>query len=795
MRRGFAIVAAAGALLSVAPPAHARELISVDVPAGTLKAGVRALGAQTRSSIALADPAMSDLKVRRLRGRMTAEQALRRMVQGLAVEVVVLDATSFRLVPAPPRRLSRAVPFNVSPARKPPPMPAVEIIVTASKRRSSLSHYQGSVQTIDASDLAFAEYRGTEAIERAGTSLSSTRLGPGRDKLFLRGVGDSSFSGHTQATVGQYLGEARLNYSGPDPNLRLYDIARTEILLGPQGTLYGAGSLGGIIRVEPNQPDHERTLLQTTLSSSDHDGGALGAESAAMLNLPLGASGGAVRLVGYRVREGGYIDDLARGAVNGNALDILGGRAALAVAPAEPWRGEILGVWQDIEGRDAGYADRRLGRFARTAPIAQPYSNRFRLVSVTLRGEERGLDLTANLTRSYARLNDIFDASEPLPDTLALARRETSNVSSAEIRIGRSESAGDGWLIGASVVDSRTRFASALSYRSAPPFETNTAASIREYILFGEASEAVGSLALSIGARAARWRGRALHMSGANSPETPFSWNDKGWKILPGASALLDLEGNVQLLVRYAASYRPPTAAASFAGFIALSGDRYSAWEAAVRRPANGSLPLAASLSFSVGRWDNVQADVIDHAGYLTAANIGDAKTFTIEATAQWDFDEGLTLSSGVTMNRAIVTNAQPSHIIVAHARLPNIPDMNARLAVQYAGSAGANNLYRLSATLRHTGRSRLGIGPELDRLQGGFSDVDLDATLDLGRAELHFGVANIFDSAGNRFALGSLADPGAQDLFVPQAPRRFSLGIRVGGRSRSATPVARAYP
>src|SRR3546814_5101990 len=85
-------------------------------------------------------------------------------------------------------------------------------------------------------------------------SVSSTHLGPGRNKLFIRGIADSSFTGPTQSTVGQYFGDIRLSYNAPDPDLRLYDIDNVEILEGPQGTLYGAGSLGGIIPVRSESP-------------------------------------------------------------------------------------------------------------------------------------------------------------------------------------------------------------------------------------------------------------------------------------------------------------------------------------------------------------------------------------------------------------------------------------------------------------------------------------------------------------------------------------------------------------
>ncbi len=784
MRCRYGLAAAAGASLALAFPAHARDRVSIDIPAGTLRSALRMLGEQTRSSIAVADPALAELRTGEVRGRMTAEQALRRMLRGLPVRVLVLDASSFRLLPAP-RRRPQPVPRRSAAAPAPaarPPAPKADIIVTASKRRTGRSQFQGGIQTIDAIDLAHAGFRGTEAIERAGTSLSSTHLGPGRDKLFLRGVGDSSFSGQTQATVGQYLGEARLNYSGPDPDLRLYDIARTEILLGPQGTLYGAGSLGGIIRIEPNRPDPDHMRLDTILSTSATSHGGQGAEAAATLNLPFGGGNGALRLVGYHVHEGGYIDDLSRGAANSNRHDISGGRAAVAVAPAATWRAEILGVWQDIAGRDANYVDRRLGRYARAAAIAQPSFNRFRLVSVTLRGEENGLDIVANLSHSHARLHDIFDASEPLPDTLSLGRRETSDVSSAEVRVSNATSTGSGWLVGASLVDSRSRFASALDYRSEPPFETRTAASTREYILFGEASQKIGPVALSLGGRTARWRGRGMHISGPYSAQPHFGWEDDGWKFLPGASALVTLSHDIQIVVRRAASYRPPTAAASSAGFIALSGDRYTAWEAAVRRTSDDR-PVTGEVSVSTGRWRHVQADIIDHAGYLTAANIGDAKTFTVEASGLWRLSERLALSGGVTINRATVVAAEPSHIIVVEGRLPNVPDINARLALAYTSPPSARYPFRLLTTFRRTGRSRLGIGPELGRSQGGFSDVDLDASVELGRARLHIGVTNIFDAAGNRFGLGSLAQPGASDLFVPQTPRRFTVGIRIGRR------------
>ncbi|WP_432490608.1 TonB-dependent receptor plug domain-containing protein, partial [Flavonifractor plautii] len=77
------------------------------------------------------------------------------------------------------------------------------------------------------------------------------------NKLFIRGIADSSFSGPTQSPVGQYFGDMRTTYSGPDPDLKLVDMQSVEILEGPQGTLYGSGALGGIVLLRPSMPSFD----------------------------------------------------------------------------------------------------------------------------------------------------------------------------------------------------------------------------------------------------------------------------------------------------------------------------------------------------------------------------------------------------------------------------------------------------------------------------------------------------------------------------------------------------------
>jgi outer membrane receptor protein involved in Fe transport len=596
-------VAAATAALVVAAPATAQQRAPIAIAPGTLQSAIAQIAARTGASIALGDPEIGMLAVPGLTGTMTAEAALRRAVRRLPVRVVVIDAATFRLVRAPKRAPVRPVARRTPRAPVEAPVAAApEIIVTATKRDPRQSRHAGTIAVIDGASLGYAGSEGTAAVERAVTSLSSTHLGAGRDKLFLRGVGDSSYSGQTQATVGQYFGEARLNYTGPDPALRLYDIERVELLLGAQGSLYGAGSLGGIMRIEPNRPDPSGVWGSLLFSGSVTRRGAPGGEAAAVLNLPTGGAGGAVRAVGYRLREGGYIDDVGRGVRDSDRLDVAGGRLAYAMVPAEGWEAELVGLFQDIDARDADYADRRYGALTRASAIAQPYRNRYRLGSITVRHKGDALALVADLSRSRAALDDRFDGGESGSEPRVLARHNVADVTAGEVRIARASGGPSSWVVGAAFVESDSTSRARLSEGDMRFAAIEARASTQEKTLFGEGAQSAGPLTLSLGLRLVRWDSRVR----ARAEAEATSRSDAGWMFLPTAAVLFDWGRDAQLFVRHARSYRPPIATAAVLGVNRLAGDRYGAWEFGVRLLPSAARPFDASLAVSAGRWRDV---------------------------------------------------------------------------------------------------------------------------------------------------------------------------------------------
>jgi outer membrane receptor protein involved in Fe transport len=188
------------------------------------------------------------------------------------------------------------------------------------------------VSTTPGDELERGGAGGTDRLVQRLTSVTSTYLGTGRNKLFIRGIADSSFTGPTQATVGQYYGDLRLSYNAPDFDLRLADLAAVEVLEGPQGTLYGAGSLGGLIRLVPNPVRLDRVAGSAVVGASATAHGDPGRDAQGVLNLPLVTDRLGLRVVATNALEGGYIDKPLLGRRDVNRTRIAGGRATLHLA-------------------------------------------------------------------------------------------------------------------------------------------------------------------------------------------------------------------------------------------------------------------------------------------------------------------------------------------------------------------------------------------------------------------------------------------------------------------------------
>ncbi|MCH8099776.1 MAG: TonB-dependent receptor [Proteobacteria bacterium] len=187
-----------------------------------------------------------------------------------------------------------------------------EIIVTASKRSENLQDVPISITALSSTALEELGITDFDSYAQMLPTLSYKSVGPGTATLIMRGAsdgGDGNASG-SQPSVGLFLDEAPVTTIASNLDIHIYDIARIEALAGPQGTLYGASSQSGNLRIITNKPDTEEFSAGIDLGASGTTGGDPSYSIEGFVNFPVGDNA-AIRLVGWRIEEGGYVDNVA----------------------------------------------------------------------------------------------------------------------------------------------------------------------------------------------------------------------------------------------------------------------------------------------------------------------------------------------------------------------------------------------------------------------------------------------------------------------------------------------------
>ena len=213
-----------------------------------------------------------------------------------------------------------------------------EIIVTATKRSERLQDVPIAVSAITADDIVARGFTQYADYLNSMPGVHFEDAGPGKSQIRIRGL--STAEGGVPSTVATYFGEtvtSVLTLGGGKPNLRLVDIDRVEVLRGPQGTLFGANALAGVVRIIPAAPEmggFEANVGTRGFSTAHSDD--LSTHFEGMVNLPLIQDRLALRLVGYRDDIAGYLDNEFPGREALDWSDALGLPAGTLVSPAVP---------------------------------------------------------------------------------------------------------------------------------------------------------------------------------------------------------------------------------------------------------------------------------------------------------------------------------------------------------------------------------------------------------------------------------------------------------------------------
>lgn len=215
-----------------------------------------------------------------------------------------------------------------------------EIIVTATKRNSTIKDVPFSINAQTEADMQRSGAMNLEDVARNVAGLMVQNLGPGQSQVAIRGVSAGQIvrdQPGVKEQVGVYLDESVISLSLFTPDLDLYDLNRIETLRGPQGTLFGSGSIGGTIRYITNQPDLETQEGSVEANLNSVTDGGIGGHIKGMMNMPLGDKA-AVRVVAYHTEYAGFIDALGEGGSlteDVNSGSRTGGRIAFAFVPSD----------------------------------------------------------------------------------------------------------------------------------------------------------------------------------------------------------------------------------------------------------------------------------------------------------------------------------------------------------------------------------------------------------------------------------------------------------------------------
>jgi outer membrane receptor protein involved in Fe transport len=765
-------------------PIEAAQARDFAIPPGTLGKVIAQLGERAGLTIGFTDPQLAFRVSSGVQGSFSKRQALQRALAGTGTTFEFVNPRTVRIILAPPPRTRRITPPSPPRPITAPVETGGDIVVTASKQNIPLDRYAGSVDilTLDPDRNARSASRGTAAIVARLPILASTSLGPGRNKLFIRGVADSSFNGPSQATVGQYLGDVRLTYNAPDPDLNLYDIQRVEVLAGPQGTLYGTGALGGIIRFVPNAPDLDVWSGSAALGFGTTRKGSASNDVSAMLNAPLVTGRLGVRAVAYRAIDGGYIDDPGRGLANINRSLSYGGRVALRYLPGGDWTIDAGGVLQNIVSRDGQYTLRGSPDLTRRSVLAQPFDNDYQLASLRVAKRWGDMELISSTGLVDHGVETIYDATLATAGATPRLFDERINISllSHETRLTGRQRGTDDWVIGISSTYNIERQRRRLGDPATPAMITGVRNDIIDAALFGQYTASITpTLSATLGGRTtiSYIDGEALD-DDSESAEPRRTET----RLLPSIAASWRPFDRMLLFVHYQQAVRVgglAVGSVTQAGSVQrFESDTLTMREAGFRFGDPARDRLAASATISSSSWSDIQADLVGTDGLPFTDNIGDGRIIGLDLRLSWSPASAVRFDLSTFRNSSNLHDPERAFRTARDFDLPNVAETGARATTSYSTRLNETVTLLLDGSLRYVGRSQLGIGAPLDVSQGRYLDAGFSGRLDFGRIGISLDLTNLADVRSNRFAFGNPFGIALRNQITPLRPRSIRFGV-----------------
>ena len=705
-----------------------------------------------------------------------------------------------------------------------------EIIVTAQKRAQNLIDVPQSVSVVTGATLERQQAISFQDYVKLIPGLTLSQSNPGEARLVLRGVN----TGGVAATVATYVDETPFGSSSGQVNAAIlagefdtFDIARVEVLRGPQGTLYGASSLSGVLKFVTEEPRTDKFEARGCFSIEGADSGQASYMGSGLVNVPLSGNL-AVRGSGFYRKYGGFIDSIGTGGSdvekNINDSKSYGGRISTLFKPSTTFSLRLTAILQNLDSDAASVVesgsstlDTLDGQLSQSQFVPEFTDISYRLYNGTANVDLGFADLTSStsystlkeslrddLTVLYGSLLGLYDATTGTA-AADIGLRQHTNVTrfTQEVRLASHANKRFDWLLGGYYTHEKGAILQRLdvfnhgSLDAFPNFpllaDIFARSKYEEYAAFANGTLHFGPrFDLTLGGRYSHNDQTADQGgTGALAPpalSAPSNENVFTWSVAPK----FKFSTNSALYVRVAKGFRPggpniipPAAPADTPS--TYGSDSLISYEAGVKTETSDhkfSIDLAA---FHID-WKDIQLFALVN-GFGINANGGKAKSDGFEFTATARPTMGLNLSVNGAYTHARLTTDTDLNFVGGRAgdALPFSPRYSVGLNGDYEWDVGGTARGFVGGSLRYLGEESAEYSPSFLAANGrqrelnSYTVVDLRAGVDFGRFSIEAYTKNLTNSHGRTSVEGEGNYPNGAIGTGIIRPRTIGLTLGFG--------------
>ena len=681
-----------------------------------------------------------------------------------------------------------------------------EIVVTAQKREQRLIDVPAAVTALTASSLTSSNQSRLRDFfgSAPGFQVAPSPGGGGQQTLAIRGVSSGAFA---NPTVGIMIDEVPFGASTYDfsPDVDPSDLQRVEILRGPQGTLYGANSMGGLIKfvtVDPSTSDLSGRI-EAGINTIAH-GDNVGYSFRAGFNIPLSETF-AVRVSGFTRKDPGYIDNITTGRSDVNDITTSGGLASALWKPSERFSIKLSALYQHMEAdgsseevRGAGLSDYQQNYILDTGQSESTTQS----YSAVINAELGGIDITSATAYSRFEKTAVQDYTNIAPwGGLAQSNfgvpgapsRFDAEVKRVTQEVRATFETGEmlDWLVGGFFSDEDTPIYQRISGQATSgaiagdiitfsiPFK------YREFAVFADPTLNLSDrFSIQLGARHSWTRsifdevveGGALFPTPLVLPAITKKDRIFTYLVTPQFKVNPDL----MIYGRLATGYRPGRSNSFNSDPLvprAADADTTTNYELGIKGEVAKMLTFDASVFYI--DWKKLQITLISTSnGLAYTSNAARAKSEGAEVSATFRPSDGTTISGWVSYNNAKLTEGVVNSATFAPsgAQLPNNAKFTANLSADQRYEISDELAITLGATFGHIGKRQGSfVATPARAVYPSFNKIDLRMGVNYGSWALSLYAKNVFDSHG---VLGGGPGSFPGSAYSHVQPRSFGASL-----------------